>query len=308
MVHALRSTTSIGLLLAVFTAFTAHAPGAASIKPEPAKGPAVVAQEKKSLNVDDIEAMLQAGLSEDLIVAKLRKENRVLDLSPEEMIKLKKLGCSDGLIKVMLDPKAEYKNAAPAPEVQADPAPTQPQRAATDVASANASKEASPLSASALPEEVGVYVLLEGKLVEVQPEIVTWRTGGLIKSMATAGLTKGHVNGKVQGPQSRLKLFAPLEFIIRCPEGVSAAEYQLLQLDEKSDRREFRAVTGGILHASSGAEKNAVPFKFDKVSSRTFKIKLTDIKQGEYGFLPPGAYTSASAASSGKPYTFRIPE
>jgi hypothetical protein len=142
--------------------------------------------------------MLQAGLSEDLIVAKLRKENRVLDLSPEEMIKLKKLGC--------------------------------------------------------------------------------------------------------------LKLFAPLEFIIRCPEGVSAAEYQLLQLDEKSDRREFRAVTGGILHASSGAEKNAVAFKFDKVSSRTFKIKLTDIKQGEYGFLPPGAYTSASAASSGKPYTFRIPE
>jgi len=102
------------------------------------------------------------------------------------------------------------------------------------------------------------------------------------------GLTKGHVNGAVHGPHSKVKLAMPLEIVIRCPEGVSASEYQLLKLDQKDDRREFRAVTGGVYHASSGADKNAVPFEFVKIAPRTYRIVIAALKKGEYGFLPPG--------------------
>lgn len=60
-----------------------------------------------------------------------------------------------------------------------------------------------------------------------------------------------------------------------------------LILDRKSDRREFRALTGGVIHASGGPGKYAIPFLFEKIAPGTFKVKLSDLKRGEYGFLPP---------------------
>jgi hypothetical protein len=50
-------------------------------------------------------------------------------------------------------------------------------------------------------------------------------------------------------------------FIIKTPEGTSATEYQLLQLCERENRREFRAMTGGVIHSSGGAERNALSFQ-----------------------------------------------
>ncbi|MEW5977849.1 MAG: hypothetical protein AB1898_18805 [Acidobacteriota bacterium] len=247
----------------------------------------------KALTVDDITAMLEAGLSEELIITQLRKAAQAFDLSVQEIVNLKKKGASDNIIKIMINPSAEITSTS----------------SGTNTTGTSGSQGSGKTDdTDGLPDEVGLYVRLDGKLVEIQPEIVTWRTGGFLKAMATGGLTKGHVNGKIQRSESTLKLFPPVEFVVRCPEGVSAAEYQLLRLDKKSDRREFRALTGGIIHASSGAEKNALPFEFDKMAPRTFLVKVNDLKQGEYGFLPPGAYQSASAASLGKIYTFRIPE
>jgi len=108
-------------------------------------------------------------------------------------------------------------------------------------------------------------------------------------------------------PKSAIQAPNPFEFIIKAPEGTSVTEYQLLKLDEKGNRREFRAMTGGIIHASEGAEKNAVEFTSEKIASRTWRIKLADLKKGEYGFLPPGV-SSQSLSSSGKIYTFGVME
>src|SRR5262249_45667977 len=74
------------------------------------------------------------------------------------------------------------------------------------------------------------------------------------------------------------------------------------------NRREFRAVTRGILHRSGGAQTNTVDFKFEKIVSYTYNIQVTGIEQGEYGLLAPGAVASATVASSGRIYTFRIPD
>ena len=78
--------------------------------------------------------------------------------------------------------------------------------------------------------------------------------------------------------------------------------------NEKGDRREFRSVTGGVLHASGGASDNVIAFKFDKVAARTYRIELPSLSIGEYGFLASGAAASSDLASRGKIYTFRIVE
>jgi hypothetical protein len=82
----------------------------------------------------------------------------------------------------------------------------------------------------------------------------------------------------------------------------------LLHFWEKTDRREFRSVTGGVLHASGGAEDNVITFAFEKVAPHTYKIVLHSLAAGEYGFLAPGAAASADLASRGKIYTFHIVE
>jgi hypothetical protein len=101
---------------------------------------------------------------------------------------------------------------------------------------------------------------------------------------------------------------AALEFYVRCADGESASEYQLMYFWDKSNRREFRTVSGGYLHASGGAQNNVVDFAFDRVASRLYKIRVNSLKAGEYGFLAPGSASSANAASQGKIYTFRIVE
>ena len=54
---------------------------------------------------------------------------------------------------------------------------------------------------------------------------------------------------------SPVRLSNPLELMVRAPDGTSVTEYQLLRLYEKGNRREFRAMTGGILHVCGGAER-----------------------------------------------------
>jgi PDZ domain len=104
---------------------------------------------------------------------------------------------------------------------------------------------------------------------------------------------------------SRTQSSMPSEFVIKTVEGTSVEEYQLLRLHTKSNRREFRSVTGGVLHVSGGAQRDDVSFQPLKIGSRTWKIVLPNLQRGEYGFLPPGV-ASASLSASGKMYTFGI--
>src|SRR6185437_12296432 len=122
-------------------------------------------------------------------------------------------------------------------------------------------------------------------------------SGGVLKTIGTLGLDKGHINGTVMRSASSLRLASPVEFIVRTPEGTSATEYQLLRLYRKSNRREFRAVTGGVFHRSGGAKRNAVFFDPVKIGPRTWRFTVA-LPRGDYGLLPPGI-SAASIASSG---------
>jgi hypothetical protein len=238
----------------------------------------------KKMSNQDVVDMVALGLSDDVVIDKIHAaEGTNFDTSVPALKRLKSASVSDHVIRAMINPK---------------PALLPVSAAATNVPHAGASW---------LPDEAGVYVMIKGKLTEVDPEVVGWQTGGIMKSMATGGLTKGHVNGKIMKPKSAIQVPTPVEVYIRTPEGTSVGEYQLLRLDEKGNRREFRALTGGIIHASVGSEKNSVAMEPEKVAKSTWRIKLADLKKGEYGFLPPGV-SSQSISSAGKIYTFGVIE
>jgi hypothetical protein len=104
-----------------------------------------------------------------------------------------------------------------------------------------------------------------------------------------------------------VRLETGAEFLVRTMDGVSGEEFQLLRLWTKSSRREFRIFTGGVVHQSVGADKNVVALAVERLGPRLYLVRPTrPLTPGEYGFLPPGVAHSASAASAGKIYTFRI--
>jgi hypothetical protein len=158
-----------------------------------------------------------------------------------------------------------------------------------------------------VPDEIGVYSEWQGRMLPLKTEIVTLRTGGIVKSLSTLGTTKGHVNAIVAAPKSPVLLDSGSDFIVRTVDGVTGDEFQLLRLWTKTSRREFRIMTGGIVHRSIGADENVVAVGVVRLGTRLYGIKPTyPLQPGEYAFLPPGVAHSASAASAGKIYTFRI--
>jgi hypothetical protein len=245
--------------------------------------------------------MARLKFDDTTIIKTIQLSDANFDLSVAALVKLKDGGVSQPVIQAMLAGGSAKKEI----------------RTSTVTSTSGRTASEKPVE---LPDEVGVFLRQKDKLVSIEPEIVNWKTGGVIKEAVTLGLDKGHINGTVNRPHSRLDLtwaggrtsafmgIAALEFYIHCSEGDSASEYQLLHFWEKGNRREFRTVTGGVLHASGGAQNNVIDFTFDKVASRTYKIDLANLSVGEYGFLAPGTTASLNAASQGKVYTFRIVE
>jgi hypothetical protein len=230
------------------------------------------------LTNDKVITMVQAGLAPSIIVNKIRTSKTNFNTSTDELIRLKQAHVPDDVVNVMLNPNA------------------------VSVTNASASADT-----NGYPREIGVYLKKDNQWMEIQPELVNWKTGGVGKSIATLGVVKQDINGHLDGNRSRTLVTAPLEFMVVTPDGVAITEYQLIKLNEHKDDREFRTMTGGVFHAKGGADKDLVPFEGQKVASRTFTISLTGTKAGEYGFLPPGALTQLSgAATLGKMYTFSL--
>jgi len=199
------------------------------------------------------------------------------------MIALKQDGVSDAVLSAMA-----AKSAAPAP------APT----------------PAAAAAASAYDDmDIGVYCKVKGNWTPVPIEIVNWKTGGVMKSIASHGIVKEDVNGHLKGTDSPTKINTPMEFLIKTQDGVEATEYQLVRLHVNSDNREFRTRTGGVFHSSGGETRDNVDFQEQRIAKHIYGVTLpTTITLGEYAFIAPGLTNSSASGSTGKAYTFHFVE
>jgi len=101
----------------------------AAPKAAPKAAPAKAATKAAPSRVDSVIESVKAGLSESLIIRSLQRENKPVDLTTADMVKLKNAGVSENIISVMLDPTSAPAAAAapaapaPAPAAAAAPAP-----------------------------------------------------------------------------------------------------------------------------------------------------------------------------------------
>lgn len=248
-----------------------------------------------NLTVDDVVAMLEAHLPEQVVLLKIKTAGRPFTLSTEDLTRLNQAGASEKVMLLMMDPSAGDREPAAASSSSSPPA-------------------ALPADSTGPFTEPGVFYRKDGQWMEMLPEIVNWKTGGVLKTIATAGVVKKDVNGHLPTPHSRNSVSSPLEFMIYMPEGVAITEYQLIRLREnpKKGYREFRTITGGVFNAQSGAMRDMVPFEGKKEDARLYSVVLpNNLGAGEYGFIYLGASGGAGGMTSlsmGKMYTFRLVE
>ena len=245
---------------------------------------------QSTLNNEAIIKMSKAGLSEDIIVSTVKAQAGSYTTDADALIALKSAGVGDKVIAAMIE-----KASAPAAAATTAPASTP---------SAAAAPGGAPIVA-----EIGVYVKKNERWADLSPEVVNFKTGGVLKTIGTAGIVKGDVNGHVNHDHSSTQLKTPVDLLVYTPDGVAITEYQLLRLHEQKDSREFRTVTGGVLHVSGGATRDLLPFENKKLAPRTYEILLPNLGSGEYGLLPPTAGdATGSSGRIGKIYSFRIVE
>lgn len=259
---------------------------------------------RRRLTNQDVIAMVSSGISEDVILAKIRSANAAgstatsFDTSVEGLRELKGANVPDSIVKVMIDP------TPPAPTVVslAGPATVGP---------------------NLPPPEVGVYWKDGGNFVLLQGQAISQsKVGGRAVNVFTYGIKNVHWDAFVNGPTSinRVRELRPT-FYFYVPDGASASDYVLIRLNKKNDRREFQIGTfGGWLGGTSGVERDKeIPFRSDHVGIRIYRISLnSDLKPGEYAFFMGTGQQSgtvgqmagkgAGGATTGRVYDFTIPE
>jgi hypothetical protein len=257
----------------------------------------------KRITNKDVIDMAALGLSDDIIIAKIRSAaaggTLQFDTGVDSLKELKTAKVSDEVIKVMINPTPP---AAPV-VVAATPISNDP---------------------SLPPPEVGVYwknsnafVLIEGQAISQA------KVGGKAGSMFTYGMRNEHWDAYLNGPQSKniINDRQPV-FYLYVPDGGSASDFVLITLEKKGNRREFQIGSfGGITGGKSGVKRDKeVAFTAEHAGIRTYKIKLdASMKPGEYAFFMgtgqqanmAGGSTGGArsgGAATGRVYDFRIPE
>lgn len=265
--------------------------------------PAARGQElTKRLDNQAIIDMVTLGLGDDVIIEKIRSANEPrFDTDVDGLKKLKESKVSDSVIRAMINPRA----SAPAAVVAAAALPAAPPVPIEDP--------------NLPPKEVGVYwkngpnfVFLEGQMVS-QAQI-----GGRAAHAFTFGVKSKHWNAYLMGAESKNKVKdSRPTFFFYVPDGGSAADYTLVRLDKKSDRRQFEVGSiGGWFGQKSGTkESNSRGFDVERVAPRTYKATLTvTLDPGEYGFfMGTGQQMAlsdkeAGGSSTGRIYDFSIPK
>jgi hypothetical protein len=255
------------------------------VLPVPVHGQEGAATHKRFTNADVID-MVKLGLSEDVIVAKIRamsasgQDAISFDTSVEGLKTLKAANVPDGVIKVMINP------APPAVAVVS---------ASTPVT----------VDPNLPPPEVGVYWKDRANFVLIQGQAVTnAKVGGKAGSIFTDGLRNQHWDAYLEGATSKNTVRERLPtFYLYVPDGADSADYALIKLNKKGDHREFQIGSfGGVSGGKSGVKRDKeVPFKAEHMGIRTYKITLeAELKPGEYAFfMGTGQAATMSGARGG---------
>ena len=273
-------------------------------------GTGVYAQDETLTNAEII-SLHNAGLSDAVIVSKIRGSKANFDLSTNSLIELKKAGVSDDIVGAMLEAKTGKSATAPTN--------------GGNNGSAAVAASSDPNNPS-LPHGYGIYLYEEKdgvrKMTQLTPNVSGQnRVGGIFSSAMTYGISKMKVKASLPGNTAalQLKTAQPIFYFyldtntggMNTASGIPSTtnEFALIKFSLRGDSREVTIAKASILGAKSGtSDEYVIPFTAQTVSNGVFKVTPNNaLKNGEYGFyLINSGNSNANGGVGSKFFDFGI--
>lgn len=237
------------------------------------------AVQAETLTNDLIIALMDAGLGEEAVIAKIDTTEGDFVIDTQTLLGLRAKGVPSSVIAAMVksaNGTTKYNDASPDPKI---------------------------------PHTTGFYLLEEsfgqGRMLKIDPIASTQtKTGGIIGYALTGGIASASLKAVLPGPTAQRQTSArrPTFYVFFDPPGenqsaifstgfgnavITPNELSLVDLVEKKERREARVGSLNIAGSKTGVmDKDQIPFSYEQVKPYVYKITPdVDLMPGEYGFL-----------------------
>ena len=248
------------------------------------------------LTIEALIGLIKTGVSEEAIVARIKRNAKAFDLSPEEVTELRRDGVSDTIFKYLFDPSLPYTPPPPPPPPPAaaakppPPPPPLPKK-----------KYPEDKLASKVPPEPGVYFLDEDGFTTVELKTLLPAKSGGLGQTVTAGLLKAKIMAQLLGRKAKTRAKSPPVFYIRLD--VKIEEIALVVLSVKEDRRELEMA--GEEKKPTLKVESMKPYDPVEVDAKLFRVIIPPMKKGEYCFYLMGS-ADPPKGIQGKGYDFGV--
>ena len=304
-------------------------PAAKKAAPAAAKAPPKAATPPAMTNRDVIR-LLQAKISEDIIITKIKQSKTSFDTSVDGLVSLRTAGATDRLITFMMDPTvaapaAAAPNVAAAPAAVADPLPPEASApkytgpatnrgrdAAPNVTAPAVKSEAPrPIMMSSAPENFGVYVVSQGQmkpLGRIQTKVQVSKFRSLIKGYVPFVRSKIDINIPGAHSTSRYELIRPT-FYAYFPPSRDVSKFKLLQCKITGQKFDQRTVANASIMFSTEQNQDEVAIDIGPAGSTQDLYRIfprEDLPSGEFAFVEGNSGKSTSNIEIIDVYDFGI--
>jgi len=260
----------------------------------------------ETLTNSSVVALVNAGLGNEAVIAKIKATDGKYDLGTDDLIALKTAGVPGDVIAAMI----------------AGPAKAAP------VAAAMSLTDIDPMT----PHPSGLY-LIDGpanRLDRIDPTVSNQaKTGGIFGYALTGGIASMSIKVAISGEAARV--IAPsgapafyFFFDASNPQTAnitsswaagsaqtvsSPSEFTLIKLMEKKGRREARVGSMNIGGAKTGVmDHDRIPFDYQMVREGVYKVTVKQpLEAGQYGFIYALSGGGTGGAMTARIFDFAVP-
>lgn len=240
----------------------------------------------ETLNNDSVLTLLNAGLGDEVVIAKINSSPSNFELSTDTVIALKQRGVSGSVLAAMIGASA----IAAQPAMSLDsPDPM-------------------------VPHPSGIYLSGAERMTRIESTTTSQaRTSGMLGAVLTSGLSGMRIKAGVNGPKASISTREnrPVFYFYfdQAAQGLGAAggavtspqEFSLIRFEAQKGKREAVIGSAGLGGTKFGLrDKDQNTFEVAQVKPGVYKIVPTmPLSPGEYGFISGGVGAGANA-------TFRV--
>lgn len=253
------------------------------------------------LTNEKILQLIKLGLSENVIVEKIRQSECKCDTSTNGLAKLKAAKVSDAIILAMLSSSPGSYSETPPPSNRGNLENRDEENTVSPTNNKSSGKAESLLRKISEP---GIYLFEDGKMNAIEPTIFSGTKSSFLGSAMTYGIKKSKIRAVVRGKSANLQVKSarPEFYFIFSREyknagavmaggfsgyaATSPAEFMMVAMNTKENSREAILGEFSMMGSATGApDKYIREYSFEKIEPGIYKVvPKADLAPGEYCF------------------------